>query len=243
MIHRLLHRYQPISVLMFGVSLLGLVTPSVLAQSQPSANPASPQGSLLTTFYCVVADNRYATIAKRGNRTTPPMITWQDTSFGSQYTPERRCQIVSDRLTQAVAQNGGKLIDLSLTYGSVNGFPVICYVRRQAEQCSSDNLLLTLRQDDRGRESLVLQQILAFGVTGNSAPLTRGGGNTPPEPIAFGTEVERSLSSYAITPGALPSALGTFQQEVERSFGIGATPVIPRQPSATPQPSAAGQPI
>ncbi len=212
-----------------GLGMVGAVGMPGLAQTPPARQAATTA----TTFHCVRVDNMFATIAKRADRSTPPMITWQDTSFGAQYTPERRCQIVSDRLTQAVVQNGGKLTNLRLTYGPVNGFPVICYVRSQEEPCSSNNLLLTLRQDDRGREGQILQQILTFSVQGQGVALTRGGSGIP-EPVAFGSEVERSLSSYSITPGNLPRSIGSFRQEVERSFGSGATPTLP-QSSTSPR--------
>ncbi|MCS6812716.1 MAG: COP23 domain-containing protein [Cyanobacteria bacterium] len=223
-----------VGLAVLGCGLGGLVgfTASSLAQQLP-ANRVQ----LSTTFYCTKADGSFATVARRGDRTTPPMITWRDTSFGPQFTPERRCQIVSERLTRAVAQNGGRLSNLRLTYGPLNGFPVICYVSSPEEFCSSDNLLITLRQDDRGREGQILQQILTFSIQGQGAPLTRGGTASRPEPIAFGAEVERALSSYSITPGILPPSIGNFRQEAQRSFGTGAIPVIP-QSSTSPRGTA-----
>jgi len=230
-----------ISAVVASSSIVGLSGIPVLAQTSPARQVAPAS----TTFHCVRVDNMFATIAKRADRATPPMITWQDTSFGSQYTPERRCQIVSDRLTQAVAQNGGRLVNLRLTYGPLNGFPVICYVRSREESCGSDNLLLTLRQDDRGKEMQILQQILTFSIQGQGAPLTRGPSNVP-EPIAFGSEVERALNSHSVTPGVLPRSLGSFRQEAERSFGTGATPVTTPQPATSPRSNIAnpdGSPI
>ncbi len=226
---------QLLSAIVVSSGIVGLAGLPGFAQLSPT-NQAAPA---LTTFHCVRVDNTFATIARRSDRATPPMITWQDTSFGPQYTPERRCQIVSDRLTQAVAQNGGKLTNLRLTYGPVNGFPVICYVRNREEPCSSGNLLLTLRQDDRGKESQILQQILTFSIQGQGAPLTRGPSSAP-EPIAFGSEVERALNSYSITPGALPRSIGSFRQEAERSFGSGATPATVPQPTTAPRSNSAG---
>jgi Circadian oscillating protein COP23 len=147
---------------------LGLTGEFGFTQGQPAST------SVATTFQCVELDQGYATIAKRGTRTTTPMITWKSTAFGPQFTPQRRCQIVSDRLTQAVAANGGKLKQLKMTYGTVNGSPTICYINSLDEKCNDTNLLLTLNRSDRGQERLILQQLVTFSIKGGGSAVSRG---------------------------------------------------------------------
>lgn len=146
-------------------------TPSV-----PALKPM-PSVSAQTTFHCTsMPGGTYATVAKRGDRQTPPMILWTSTlgEFG-QYTPQRRCEIVSDKFTQAVALNGGKLKSMLLTYGINNGQRVICYVNSQNGSCNSDNQLFTLRPADRGRERQILEKLVNFGIHGTGTPVQQSG--------------------------------------------------------------------
>jgi hypothetical protein len=157
---------------------------------------------ITTVFACVPTrtPNQYATIAKRGNRVTEPMILWSDTSYGAQYTPRKRCQTVSQRLTNAVAANGGKLKQLMLNHGRVSGVPVICYVNTVTETCNQKNLLLTLRSQDAGKERQILQQMINFGVYGTGAPLKRGSGSIP-----FGAMVEERFNATSSIPRSTPT--------------------------------------
>jgi hypothetical protein len=96
---------------------------------------------LTTTFNCIRSGENFATIARRGTRTTPPMILWE-TKLGL-WDAWERCRVVSQRLTAAVAEGGGTFQNLLLTYGRVNNQPVICYVRSMDSACNSQNLLFT----------------------------------------------------------------------------------------------------
>jgi Circadian oscillating protein COP23 len=163
-------------------------TPSVPAQprisvptrtSTPSVPALKPLPSVpaQTTFHCTaMPGGTYATVAKRGDRQTPPMILWTSTlgEFG-QYTPQRRCEIVSDKFTQAVALNGGKLKSMLLTYGLNNRQRVICYVSSQNGSCNSENQLFTLRPADRGRERQILERLVNFGIHGTGTPVQQSG--------------------------------------------------------------------
>jgi hypothetical protein len=130
-----------------------------------------------TTFHCIpMGGNAYATVAQRGTRQTPPMIIWTSTlgEFG-QYTPQRRCEIVSDKFTRAVALNSGKLDGLLLTYGINNRQRAICYVNNLNGACNSDNQLFTLRPADWGRERQILEQLVNFGIHGTGTPVQQSG--------------------------------------------------------------------
>ncbi len=93
------------------------------------------------------------------------------TEFGPSYTPQQRCRLVSDRLTQAVAQNGGRLSNLYLSTGTVNRLPVVCYLKGVQSSCNSNNLLFTLDSRNAGNPNEVLNRLLNFGQTGSGGPI------------------------------------------------------------------------
>ncbi|MGC9528591.1 MAG: COP23 domain-containing protein [Limnospira sp.] len=122
-----------------NLSIAGVAVSTALAfTSQPAAAN--------TTFRCIPAGSGYATVAVASTgHQTKPLITWNSTAFlGSGYTPQRRCQEVSGRLTTAVTQNGGLLSSLLLTTGSVNGYDAVCWVNNNQSICNSNNLLVTI---------------------------------------------------------------------------------------------------
>lgn len=126
---------------------------------------AQPQKKMATVFRCVRSGQAYATIAQRGNERSAPMITWER-YVSAGYTPQQRCQIVSQKLTRAVAQNGGRLSNLLLTIGVVNGETVICYVNSGA-RCGINNTLFTLSPEGAKDPGAVLANLLRFGQRGS----------------------------------------------------------------------------
>lgn len=160
----------------------------------PTATPANstaPTTAAATVFECLRYEPAgFATVARRGDRVTPPMVTWTSTLGG--FSAEERCNIVSDRLTSAVANTPeGKLKNMKLTYGRVNGSPVICYVNSTTEACNNRNLLLTLRPQDRGQEREILHRMVTFGIQGSGSHIQQ----SPTQDYApLGEAVEAQLS-------------------------------------------------
>ncbi len=182
---------------LLGLVLCSMVTaPAILA---PAPSHASPK----TVFECVVKVNGdqkdFVTIARRGDRKTEPMITWRDESFGSKYTPEKRCQIVSQRLTKAVALSG-KLSNLDMTNGIVNSVPVICYITKKGEQCNSENILFSLKPEEKGQEKKIVAGLLNFSKLGSGTGILRKAGEAPvapidptAQPVSYGDAIEKAL--------------------------------------------------
>lgn len=135
--------------------------------------PANPR-LISTVFRCVRDNSSYATIAQRGDRVTPPVITWNST-LGN-YSPQERCQVVSQKLTDAVAQNDGKLRNLVLLVGSVNKQSVICVVSDVQPTCSKSNVLFTLRPENATRPDEVLARLHNFSVNGSGASVVESDG-------------------------------------------------------------------
>lgn len=153
------------------------------AQDEDYSTDSAIQEDLTTTFRCVREGRNFATIAERGDRTTPPIVQWRTGEFGPDYTPQQRCQIVSDRLSRAVSANGGRLTNLYLTTGTLNRLPVVCYLNGGATGCNSNNLLFTLDRRNAQNPDAVLQDLLNFGVSGTGRPVLslRPSGSSAPQ--------------------------------------------------------------
>ncbi len=156
-----------------------------------------------TTFQCVTSGRSFVTIARRGNVTTDPIILWKSTEFGREFTPWQRCQIVSNRLTKAVADNGGRLTNLQLTTGTINNLPVVCYVNGRG-RCNSENILFTLDSRNAKNPSQVLTRLINFAQDGGG-PVTvlktrAGEERSAQQFVPFGDLVDRSFHSIKNQP-------------------------------------------
>jgi hypothetical protein len=140
---------------MAGYSTPAISSPEKLSQGVGAA----------TTFRCVQQGGGWVTIAKRGNVVSQsPIISWKTEEFGSQWTPKRRCETVSAKLTEAVANNGGRLGNLYLNAGKVeNGKIVVCLLaNKQQTSCTLDNMLFTLSQKNANNPREVIATIKRF---------------------------------------------------------------------------------
>jgi hypothetical protein len=142
-------------------TLFGMAACSTTTASAPGTSTSASEPP--TIFKCVKQGNGWATIAKRGSMTISPLITWDTPEFGDNYTPEQRCQKVSDKLTQFVADNGGKLGYLKLIVGSLNNLKVVCVVNDGQKICDDKNLLFTLNQKNSQKPEEVLNKIFRVG--------------------------------------------------------------------------------
>jgi Circadian oscillating protein COP23 len=161
--------------------------PAILLPLPSNALPA-------TTFACIKKGSDPVTVARRGDRVTSPMITWKDQTWGK-YTPEKRCQIVSQRLTKAVASSG-KLSSLDMTYGNVNSIPVVCYITKKSEKCNSENILFSLKSSERGQEKKIISELLDFSKLGSGTGSVRGANcsetKTSPNAKTYGDAIDNA---------------------------------------------------
>ena len=162
----------------FKFSIPVLVSSLALSSAAmfPTQVQAQPNNQT-TVFLCLRSGGRWVTVAQKGNRPpSAPIITWK--TAVAEYSQQDRCEAVSARLTNAVAQNGGRLSGLLLTSGRVNGQTVICFVNNQ-EHCRNDNILFTLVNPRNARNSGdVLARLLRFGKYGSGASIDEAGGGT-----------------------------------------------------------------
>ncbi len=142
---------------------------------------------LTTQFQCLEKrPTGFATVARRGELVTPPLLTW-DKTLGGGWTPEKRCETVSQRFNQAVQINGGKLSYLRLTYGPLNGETVICYTDNSNRPCSSSSLLFTLSTENADTPQQVLTDLKTFALSASGTAIQE----SPPQ-LLYETEDGRT---------------------------------------------------
>ena len=118
-----------------------------------------------TVYFCEKSPNNIPTTyagTKAGIRI--PFIRWQK-AWSDEYTPERRCQIVSQRFQKA--EEKGVLN--YLTHRIVNKQHVICAARRKGGPCQQD--LFTLRNKDKPDD--VIEALLGIASQGRRGPLNQ----------------------------------------------------------------------
>ncbi|MBD2535040.1 hypothetical protein H6G97_38725 [Nostoc flagelliforme FACHB-838] len=188
--------------------------------ANPSSYPASPAPATPTSFICGQVGGLPATLVQANGRILPsPLIVWQTAS--NDMSPQQRCQMVSQRMTVTVAQNGGKLSTLLLTTGKVNGFSVICFVNA-AESCNPSNVIITLLRGENARNpGNVLARIVRFGRSAGSNDGIRESGG---------------IESSGATEEIIPSAINLEEAVNQLAGETGAMPTAPIPSSATPTP-------
>lgn len=156
--------YSTFVLMIFGLNL-GLVSCTSKTEAVES-----------TTFLCEKQENQWVTIVQRGNYVSKPLFIWSTEEFGDKFTPETRCQEVTSRFNQFVADNGGLLQNLALKAGTLNEKTVICVTEKQGEECNDDNLLVTLKQTNQGNSSQIIKNIQEFAKSPeNSNPIVENG--------------------------------------------------------------------
>ncbi len=152
------HRLIP-QILAAILTLFGAAACSTTTASAPAPAPQAEANEPPTVFKCIQQGSGWATTAEKDNLTTKtPLITWDSKEFGPEYTPEKRCKIVSEKLTQAVKNNGGDLGLLKLKVGSLNNQKVVCVIDAPTS-CNSDNTLFTLNKENSDKPEQALHNI------------------------------------------------------------------------------------
>ena len=102
-------------------------------------------------FYCGSFEGAPSTMTTTKSGKKVPIITWKSSHFsGSGYTPQRRCEIVSQRFN-TLHQRGQMNL---LTTGRMNGLPVICAAATNPGPCVQDGLLYTLKPGQNATQTL-----------------------------------------------------------------------------------------
>jgi Circadian oscillating protein COP23 len=115
-----------------------------------------------------VSCQNLATVVQKGDRQAT-MLTWNYDGFGKDFTPEKRCQIVSERLQKVADNNGGTFKDLQLASGTMNSQVVICALPAKSSKCNRQNILFTLKPENARNPEAVVQKIFGFAQDGSSS--------------------------------------------------------------------------
>jgi len=113
---------------------------------------------------CELHEELY-TVARQGEGEAR-LFRWKNTEFGPEYTPQKRCEIVSAKMDAAVQANGGSFVGLRLTNGPVNHRQVICVLKPSETDCNSNNVLFTLSRENERNAGHLIGQLLNIGDLG-----------------------------------------------------------------------------
>jgi hypothetical protein len=117
-------------------------------------------------FFCSSYSGAPATMKSTASGKNVPVILWKSNAFATDgWTPEKRCQEVSQRFSQL--HQSGRL--RYLTTGRMNGVPVICAAISEGSGCAEGGLLYTLKPGQNAGETL--RNLLAIRVKA-TGPLT-----------------------------------------------------------------------
>ncbi len=141
--------------------------PTIIDNTQP-VEPDTPDGSMITAAAnpLKVSCQDLKTVVQKGDREAV-MVAWNSNYFGKEFTPEKRCQMVSERLQQAANNNGGTFKDLELASGTVNSQPVVCALQSGTKKCDRQNLLFTLKPENARNPEAVIQKLFNFAQDGS----------------------------------------------------------------------------
>jgi Circadian oscillating protein COP23 len=134
---------------LLSIILLTLTIPTTLWLTAPKA-----EAKKTVVFTCTDVSGRLATAVKtrKGN---VPLIYWDSGAFGASFSPEVRCQKVTQRFTNLY--ENGQLKYLAV--GKVSNQAVICGLKVSKTNCSTGNMLFTLKPGSDPRN--VLRQLNA----------------------------------------------------------------------------------
>jgi parallel beta-helix repeat protein len=127
------------------------------------------------SFECAQVKGGYVTMVQRDNAAVLPrvMINWTR-QVGPEYTPERRCQIVTDNLNRVVNGNGGRIDNLSFIVGKVRGSSVVCLVNTGSLGCNESNILFTLSARNANNPREVINSLasnIGSSASGTGSPV------------------------------------------------------------------------
>jgi Circadian oscillating protein COP23 len=145
--------------------------PQIVPSSTPTpqTSPTAPDPTSTATASTIqVRCEALSTVVQKGERQAL-MFNWHTNYFGAEFTPDKRCQIVSARIQAAADLNGGTLKGLQLGSGILNNQMVICILQAGGEnKCTDRNLLFTLKPENAKRSQAIIGKILIFAKNGST---------------------------------------------------------------------------
>ena len=106
-------------------------------------------------------------------RGSVPLIRWTDRSFPPPFSPEQRCEIVSQRFKKF--DNNGTLKYIKAD--EIDNMPVLCIAAYKGGSCLPDGLLVTFKPGTNANEALVKILDRRVWAAGNPLKFNSEGGN------------------------------------------------------------------
>ena len=165
----------------FFLSALLLVTGGALSgfATIASAQSAPEQATGTVQFSCGKVEEPSsqkivpATVANvSGSNETTVIIVWRSEYFGTKYSPQERCSIVSTAIQKAF-QEGRTYIGSGVDKRT--GLGIVCGLSSQDQTCDSKNMLLTMKSYQAADETVKTLGEIMQGTTGKPVYQSSGG--------------------------------------------------------------------
>ena len=136
-------------------------------------------GAIAMSAKSALAEDRFTcntehmTTNVQTERGSIPLIKWTNRSFPPPYTPEQRCQIVSNRFKKF--HNNGTLKYIKAA--NVNNLPALCVAAYVGGECLPDGLLVTFKPGTDANQTLL--KILDRRVWAANGPVRLSSKNQP----------------------------------------------------------------
>lgn len=122
-------------------------------QAYPPVQPTVPVQNLSGSAICSKSD--LTTVIQQGQYRAV-LFQWNTHFFGGNYTPSKRCEIVSDKLDSLIKANDGQFSGIRFIPGLVNNYPVICSPKTGESSCNPQNILFTLKPENRAKANEIV---------------------------------------------------------------------------------------
>jgi lysophospholipid acyltransferase (LPLAT)-like uncharacterized protein len=155
------------NIFLTALMTTGLVIATI---SQASAQFIAQSDSTPVRIYCGEAKDPTsskmlpATLASNGDDDEPKVIVmWKSEFFGTNYTPQQRCEVVSPKF-QAAYQQGRTFLTAGIDNKTGQG--IICGTSSEGETCNMSNMLYTLKSYQNATVTIDRLNQQARGVSG-----------------------------------------------------------------------------
>ena len=109
-----------------------------------------PVSSQEPIFSCDTSSGIPTTVVHSPKHGSVKIIQWKTTEFGEKFSPQARCNAVSEKFEKYAKAGTLKYF----TTGSVNRQPVICAVASKTAPCNAESMLYTLKKGSNARTTL-----------------------------------------------------------------------------------------
>ncbi len=167
------------TLLLTGIGIAA-IDPTFAQTPAPTTAPKPAQSNTATIrAYCGQSydpsskQNLPTTLVLVPGQTEPTaLVVWKSEFFGRNYTPQKRCEVVSPKF-QAAFQAGR--IYLSPGVDTATGQGIVCSATSANDPCDKSNMLFTLKSYQKAQETIERLVSLEGGAT-NVIPVESSGG-------------------------------------------------------------------